>query len=258
MEKLDKFNYLIYFIIMDKLLIFDVDGTICESSQNIELNVKELIQSLKNKYDLAICGGGKLEKILIQLGDNNKFDYYFSECGCVYHDSNLKLIHKKDIRQHKLYNKINILIKLCLLFLSNVDYTLTGNFIDLRNGIIYISLIGLTANYNERMYFIELDKKNNYKHKLLNLLKEKAIELNINDELFIGYGGSVGISIYPIEYDKTQILEHLQYKYKEIHYFGDKYLSDGNDYNIINNKNIIGHKIDNIDDTIKHLNELKN
>ncbi len=41
---------------MNKLLIFDVDGTICESGKNIELHIKELIQSMKNKYDIAICG----------------------------------------------------------------------------------------------------------------------------------------------------------------------------------------------------------
>ncbi len=116
---------------------------------------------------------------------------------------------------------------------------------------------------------MNLDKIHNYRQILLDILKEKSVELEIDDKIFIGYGGSVGIAIYPIEYDKTQILEHLQNKYNEIHYFGDKYQIDGNDYNIINNKNVIGHcsvhwtqnprsGIDNINDTIKILNELKN
>ena len=36
-------------------------------------------------------------------------------------------------------------------------------------------------------------------------------------------------------------------------YFGDKYLEDGNDYGIINHKNVIGYKIDKVEDTFKIL-----
>ena len=38
--------------------------------------------------------------------------------------------------------------------------------------------------------------------------------------------------------------------------FGDKYLEDGNDYKLLNNKNIIGKNIDTIEDTKKILNDL--
>jgi phosphomannomutase len=250
---------------MDTLLLFDVDGTIAESGQEINPTIKKLFNNLiQSGFKLGIVGGGKLDKVLQQLG-NTYIHHYFTECGCVYHKNQstnldeLKLdqIYVKNIREHELYPEINKLIKKTLLFLSSVDYTLTGHFIDLRNGIIYISLIGLTANNQEREYFLELDKINHYRKQLLDILHNYAKELNIFDKISIFEGGTVGIAIYPIEYDKSQVLSVIdKSNIKEIHYFGDKYLENGNDQNLLNNHQVIGHCIDSIDDTIKILEQI--
>lgn len=248
----------------NNLLLFDVDGTLAESGQSLEDNMKNILKSLSKKgFHIGIVGGGKLDKILQQLGHDFYINHYFTECGCVYHENNsinnnnlnLNLIEKyiKNIRNHELYPYINILIKDCLHYLSQVKYTITGNFIDLRNGIVYVSLIGMSANLSEREYFIELDKKYNYRIELLNILQEKARELNIFDKINIYEGGSVGIAIYPKEYDKIQVLEYLTNNYNEIHYFGDKYSENGNDYNLINSTRVIGHKVDNSLDTLQIL-----
>lgn len=246
---------------MNKLLLFDVDGTIAHSGQQINYTIKELLLKLKHKkkYSLGIVGGGKLDKILYQLSDDNYIDHYFAECGCVYYKNistetnenvTLDKVYIKNLREHKLYPQINILIKKALYFISQVDYLITGNFIDLRNGIIYISLIGMTATLDERKYYLEKDKENHYRENLLNILKEEASKLGILNELTICYGGEVGIAIYPIEYDKTQVLEYLLDDYDEIHYFGDKYEEQGNDHNLIYHNSVIGHPVDSVNDTI--------
>jgi len=250
---------------MKKLLLFDVDGTLVESGEQISNSMSSLLNSLeKNNYELGIVGGGKLDKILYQFNKQIYFSHYFTECGSVYYKNNvnnefnLEEIYKKNIRNHYLYEDINILIKLALEFISNVNYTITGHFIDLRNGIIYISLIGLSATHNERENFININRFHNYKEQLLNLLINKATELNIIDKVDIVYGGSVGIAIYPTEYDKIQILEHIKTdNYSEIHYFGDKYLPDGNDYKLLHDFNVIGHNIDSVNDTIEILKTFK-
>uniref|UniRef100_A0A6C0LG91 Phosphomannomutase n=1 Tax=viral metagenome TaxID=1070528 RepID=A0A6C0LG91_9ZZZZ len=265
---------------MKKLFLFDVDGTIAESGQKINKDIAELLNNyFKNsKTEIGIVGGGKLDRILWQTEDV-RFNHYFSECGCVYNklvtdnnklvnnnnhsplslNNSLNLIYEKNIREHSLYNDINILIKLALKFLSDVDYTLTGNFIDLRTGIIYISLIGLNANEDERNYFKELDEKLNYRKRLLDILQNKALDLNIYNKIHIVYGGSVGIAIYPSEHDKKQIMNHINHNdYSEIHYFGDKYLQDGNDYLLLHHEFVIGHKVYNVSDTYKILKNLLN
>jgi len=253
-------KYIIKIIIMKPLLLFDVDGTIAESGEKINNNLLKLFENLTNYYDLGIVGGGKYEKIVDQIHNSKLFIHIFSECGCVYHKLNetnavYDLIYKKNIRLHPLYDKINKLIKVALSFLAEVDYIITGNFIDLRNGIIYISLIGMVATNKEREYFINIDKEQNIRKNLLQLLKNKSIELNINEKVEILEGGSVGIGIYPKEYGKSQVLESL-IDYKNISYFGDKYTIDGNDYELITHNDITGYPVNSVEETIKILENL--
>lgn len=237
-----------------KLFLFDVDGTLCLSGQQIINNLANKINILKSKnYEIGIVGGGKYEVILHQMNNKIIFDYIFSESGSVYHkleNSNYNFIYKNNLREHKLYYKINILIKCALNYLSMVDYLVTGNFIDLRNGLVYISLIGMSANIQERYDFLELDKDKLYRTKLLDILQKKAIELGISDELDITFGGSVGISINPKEWNKIQVLNTIKIcDYDEIYYFGDKYDKNGNDYELINYDNIKGIRVDSPIDT---------
>jgi phosphomannomutase len=236
------------------ILLFDVDGTIAISGQKIDSDMKNIFDDLYKKYDLGIVGGGRYEKIIEQLDNkSNLFSHIFAECGCVYYKNN-ELVYKKKLKDHKLYSRINELIKLSLNFLSCVDYSLTGHFIDMRNGIIYISLIGMQASQQEREEFIKLNEKNDYRKKLLNILISHAKLYNFFDELYILEGGSVGIGIYPKEWDKIQILDELN-NYNKIYYFGDKYKEDGNDYNMINHDKVFGHCIDIVDDTKRILRE---
>lgn len=244
---------------MKPLLLFDIDGTIAESGQQISTGLLELFEKLTKIYDLGIVGGGKYEKILTQIINQNIFTHVFAECGCVYYrldnNNNYNLVYKKNIRTHPIYKQINQLVKVALAFLSQVDYTLTGHFIDLRNGIIYISLIGMGALEEERKYFIDLDKEQNIRQKLIDLLIEKATQLGIQDHVQILEGGSVGIGIYPEEYGKKQVLEHLV-DYDNISYFGDKYTPNGNDHELITHEKIIGYPVDSITDTFNILKNL--
>jgi hypothetical protein len=147
------------------------------------------------------------------------------------------------------------LIKVALKFLSEVEYTITGHFIDLRNGIIYISLIGMVATNEERKYFMKLDKEQDIRRQLIRLLNKKSIELEIHDKMQILEGGSVGIGIYPIEYGKAQVLESL-IEYTDISYFGDKYTSDGNDYELIVHNKIKGFPVNSVEETANILEQL--
>lgn len=170
---------------MNKIYLFDVDGTICESGKKITCDMASKINNLTdNNIEVGIVGGGTFEKIIYQLDNLVYPKYIFSECGSVYHilNSDTKiytLIHKNNIRLENEYKKINILIKACLKFLSEVDYNLSGNFIDLRNGLIYVSLIGMVATDKERAEFTRLDNICHYRDNLIELLKNQTLNLNI-------------------------------------------------------------------------------
>ena len=239
---------------MNKLLLFDVDGTIAESSKKINPEIKTCLDLLhKKRLTIGIVGGGKIDKILSQIGDNNFIEHYFSECGSVYHKLDLvskkyDLIYCNNIQTHKYFHLINNIITCAKYFLSMVDYNIIGKSIDVRNGLIYISLIGMDASDEERETYIKSDKKYNYRSRLLGYLDNELFKYTNYNKITICEGGTCGIAIYPSEYDKVQVLKHLD-NYNEIHFFGDKYDIMGNDHKLINHHCVIGHKIDQVNDT---------
>lgn len=249
------------------ILLFDVDGTLCDSGRKISKRMSFMLNKFMDIHDkngknilIGIVGGGTYEKIMYQLDNQIKPTYIFSECGSVYHKFNVcsntyDLIHMNEIRKDKHYDKINLLIKTCLKYISNLNCTITGHFIDLRHGLIYVSLIGMNATCDERNVFIEEDNKHNYRLQLLNILRSQSTQLEIDNYLDICLGGKVGIAIYPKKWNKVQVLDLLNIN-DNIHYFGDQYMPNGNDYDLLTNKNIIPHTVDNPIQTLYKLYQL--
>jgi len=234
---------------MKTLLLFDVDNTIVDSGKNITLEMECILSSLTKKYDLGIVGGGTYEKIEKQLNPCMKiFKHVFVELGCIYYLNGKEKETKKDLRNHALKNSVDKIIKHSLQFLSQVPYELDGHLIDFRKGLVYISLIGMSADESKRQDFI-----NNYSF-YRDYLLQSLIDLQIKD-ISIKKGGKVGIAIFPNEYDKIQVLSYLE-TYDKIYYFGDSYGSDGNDYQLLNHKDVTGVKVNNKTDTFAFLQKL--
>lgn len=250
---------------MEKILLFDVDGTLCDSGKKISQHMANILNKfVELNIKIGIVGGGAFEKILFQLDNLVNPDYIFSECGSVYHqldksngsDNKYHLVKKNNLRLEPEYIKINQLVKLALEFISKVDYLISGNFIDLRNGLIYISLVGMAGTDEERENFIKLDKINNYRNNLIQILKTKAKQLDLDEYLDICLGGSVGIGLNPRKWNKIQVLNWFDLDNSQIHFFGDKYLPGGNDYELISSPWVIPHSVDSPDDTFNDLSML--
>jgi len=248
-----------------KLLLFDVDGTICDSGKKITFHLANSILNLvKSGCVIGIVGGGVFAKILYQLDNQVIPEFIFSECGSVYHKFNFQtsqyeLINVNNLRLEPEYTQINQLVKTCLRYISEMEYLVSGNFIDLRNGLIYISLVGMSATDEERTTFINLDTIHKFRKELIDTLISQAYELGIRDKIDICLGGNVGIAIYPAKWNKVQVLNWINCgEYESVYYFGDKYLTDGNDYELINHSNINGCRVDSLEQTTNILNELYN
>lgn len=237
---------------MRKVYLFDVDGTLCRSGERITDDMLDVLRRLKQTgCELGIVGGGTYEKLRNQIGDVRLFKYVFAECGSVVYVDN-RLVHTNDIRQHRLYDHINRLVKMSLRFISEQDYPVTGHFIDLRNGLVYVSLVGMQASLDERRTFIELDRVHQYRKRLYEKLVGEAVRV---PGLTVSYGGEVGLSIYPSEWDKVQVLRYFEAP-DEVHYFGDKYQPGGNDHEIVNSPRVTGHRVDSPVDTAAVLSHL--
>jgi hypothetical protein len=158
------------------------------------------------------------------------------------------LVSTRSIKRHPLYPVIDRLVKKALHFLSTVDYELTGHLIDRRSGLVYISLIGMTADEEERQYFLALDRQYDYITRLL-----QELTSDCPSGIDIVKGGSVGIALYPSEWDKEQVLEFFPDMSDEIHYVGDRHQPGGNDHRILHHPRVHGHPTDSPQQTLKLL-----
>ena len=64
----------------------------------------------------------------------------------------------------------------------------------------------------------------------------------------------ISFDVFPIGWDKTYCLRHLQaYNFKTIHFFGDKTYEGGNDFEIFTSPATVGHAVTQPADTIAQL-----
>jgi phosphomannomutase len=125
----------------------------------------------------------------------------------------------------------------------------TGNFIELRNGMINISPIGRSCLQQERDEFEIYDKKHKIREKMINVLKEKFELFNLQFSI----GGQISMDVFIRGWDKTYCLRFLK-DYEKIYFYGDKTEKGGNDYEIFVHPRVIAKKVGCPSDTMKYIN----
>lgn len=230
------------------LLLFDIDGTLAPSAQQITTDMLKMLTNLSKLYNLGLVGGGTYDKIMWQMNDRiDMFKYVFAECGSVVYKNGGKILEKNMMEyvERKLINRI---IKKCLRLIADFPVLHNGHMVDVRNGLIYVSPSGMQANLEERSLFIEADNK----HRLRDQMIEKLKKIDTDDKLEIVKGGQTGISIYPKGWNKAQVVEMIEDD-ETIHFFGDRTEPDGNDYPLYIHPRVIGHSVKSWNDTYKQL-----
>ena len=232
-----------------KLLLFDVDNTLTISRGKMTCDMAKLLYELKNTYDLGTVSGSDLPKMMEQIGAaSNSFKWLFTENGLVaYCDE-------------ELYNKTNMIDRIgeelyqdlvndCLKMLSEINLPVKrGTFIELRNGLMNVCPIGRSCTQNERDDFEAYDKEHKIREKMCNILRKKY-----GDKLTFSIGGQISFDVFPVGWDKTYCLQFIEDKYIEIHFFGDKIIKGGNDYEIGMDPRVVPHSVNNYMNTYEIL-----
>lgn len=245
------------------LILFDVDGTLANSGQCVLTEMGNKFIYLNNDgYKLGLIGGGTHAKILAQIGKYiDCFQFVFSECGSViYERINNELIetHKKNIYEYIEYEKIQKIVDVFLNEIECNDYIKIlnasqyehsgGKYVDIRNGLIYLSSVGMEAGKYHRDVFIKYDSKIKWREYVMQVLN------NVTDKLTFTIGGDVGIACYPISWNKSQILPYVrEKKFDNIYFFGDKTEKNGNDYPLYSSPEIIGFSVKSPEDTLNKI-----
>lgn len=245
----------------ETLLLFDIDGTLTEPLQPMSEEMITQLESLKNKgYSLALVGGSSSDMISKQLGDSlSLFKYVATENGAITFHEGLPIMETtlgKWVGMDKVFEliiKINEeLGKLQLPFVRPRQ-------IDTRVLSINICPCGRDCSLEERKIFAAYDAEHKIREKLIKTLTPSLEAL----DMCCTIGGQISFDIYPKNFNKTVCLQCVRYshfpdtrlKYKNIHFFGDKTHPGGNDHELYNHPDVIGHSVKSPSHTLEILKE---
>ncbi|KAK5641206.1 hypothetical protein RI129_009753 [Pyrocoelia pectoralis] len=235
------------------LCLFDVDGTLTKSRQEIDVNFKNfLMEKIKPLANIALVGGSDLTKIQEQMGDDviHHYDYIFPENGLIAYKGGV-LAHKQSIQEFVGEEKLQKFINFVLHYLSSITLPLKrGTFVEFRTGLLNICPIGRSCSQKERDDFEKYDNIHHIRKDMIKALRAKFPNSGFNYSI----GGQISFDVFPIGWDKTYCLQHVENeRYREIHFFGDKTDLGGNDHELFKDSRTIGHKVLNPDDTKEQL-----
>jgi phosphomannomutase len=223
-----------------KKFIFDVDGTLTDSRQQIDLSFEVDMIKFCCKNDVYLVTGSDREKTIDQLGLDicyrAKRVYNCSGSDVYVKDKNIYTSEWKPYG-----NLIN--------FLSDeLDYSTfpykTGNHIEHRPGGINFSILGRgNDSMKHRDEYVKWDVNTGERVLIADRTKNEFPDLNIQ------IGGQTGIDIS--DSDKSQILRDFNPE-DEIHFYGDMMEEGQNDYPLAKALKEMGgypHHVKNWEDT---------
>ena len=200
-----------------KKFIFDVDGTLTPSRQQIDLSFCVFMIKFCCKHSVYIVTGSDRQKTIDQLG----LDICY-RVEKVYNCSGSD-VYVKDNNVYKSNWKLPDDVKRFLQ--DELDYSQfplkTGNHIEERAGGVNFSILGRNALFEEREIYQEWDEIHDERIDIADRIKNQFPDLNIQ------IGGQTGLDIS--DSDKSQILRDFNPS-DEIHFFGDMMLEGQNDY----------------------------
>ena len=199
---------------MRKLILFDVDGTIAESSKKADDAILVQLGMMKDKdIQYGLISGGTYNKIKSQVGmrhiesNNPLFNYIFSEngmigyhCGKKFFEKNLSMLYSDE----KIYEIEKYILNNSKNFIKNYDST-KEIILERRNSMWYFSPYGVYCDDKNRKEFMKKDNEDKIR---INIIKNLSKTLKDKYNLTIKLGGNIGLAIHPIGWDKSYIINH--------------------------------------------------
>ncbi|CAG9533024.1 unnamed protein product [Cercopithifilaria johnstoni] len=239
------------------ILLFDVDGTLTLPRQKMDRAMSNFLMEVHKAVPLGIVSGSDLPKIVEQLGESvedvlSRFDYLFSENGLVSVSSKGTTFPMQSIKHHLGEKQLQKLINFALREFSEMDLPAKrGNFIEFRNGMLNLSPIGRSCTQEERLQFVDYDKKHDVRQKFVKKLQDFTEGWGLN----VCIGGQISVDVFPCGWDKTYCLQFLN-DFHTIYFFGDRTTPGGNDYDLFIHPRTIGYTVKDPEDTRKQVRKL--
>ena len=205
-----------------KKFIFDIDGTLTPSRGKIDPEFLQEMLYFAGTDDVYLVTGSDRDKTLEQVG----LDLYNS-CKRVYNCSGSD-VYEGDKNVYRSEWELPWDVER---FLNDeLDYSSfplrNGNHIERRPGGVNFSILGRDKDpFLGRQEYMRWDKDTDERAVIADRLRDSFPGLSV------ALGGQTGIDIGPYGSDKSQILRDFS-EDDELHFFGDRMESGGNDYSL--------------------------
>ena len=199
--------------------IFDVDGTLTPSRQEIDGDFAVFFSNFCAENNVYLVTGSDKEKTIEQIGEE-----IYSLAKRVYNCSGSDVWEgEKHIRSDNW--RIPLHVKSWLQnTLEESKFSLrTGLHIEERPGMVNFSVVGRNATMKERKFYVEYDRTHGERNLIADLFNKEF------DNLIARPGGETGIDISPKGADKSQIVNDFDPN-DVLHFYGDRMDTMGNDY----------------------------
>tara|TARA_R100000458_G_C8209003_1_gene197104 strand:+ start:155 stop:910 length:756 start_codon:yes stop_codon:yes gene_type:complete len=219
---------------MNKVYIFDVDGTLTPSRLPMTDEFKKFFKTWIQKNTFYLVTGSDLPKLQEQMdGMEIHADGIFTCCGNQFwevdpavHPKHCDLIYDNKFEMStKLKNALEVIL------MSSQYPHRYGNHIEDRGSMINFSVVGRNCTQEQRENFFKWDNEKGERRKISLFIKQKFKNLDAV------IGGQISIDIYPKGMDKSQILQHVQSNFElpfgtqhQYIFIGDRIKKGGNDY----------------------------
>ena len=202
--------------------IFDVDGTLTPSRKKMKHEFWAPFLIFCREHDVYLVTGSDREKTVEQLG----LDIFYTSKR-VYNCSGSDA-YEKDKNVYRV--DWNLPKRVENFLVDELAYSCfpirNGNHIERRPGGVNFSILGRDIDpMLGREEYIKWDKERLERVDIADRLRNQF------PELAVALGGQTGIDIGPKGADKSQILRDFN-EDDEIHFFGDRMESTGNDYSL--------------------------
>ena len=216
---------------MDKIFIFDVDGTLTPSRLPMTNKFENFFKKWTKKNTFYLVTGSDLPKLQEQMnGLEIHSNGIFTCCGNQFWESD-PAVHPKHcdlIYDNKFEMTTKLKNSLKVMLMSSQYKHRYGNHIEDRGSMVNFSIVGRDCTQEQRDEYFEWDKQSLERKIIANAIKEKFPDLDAV------IGGQISIDIYPKGNDKSQVLNVIEQERlvppNEYIFLGDGIENGGNDY----------------------------
>lgn len=206
---------------MTKIFLFDVDGTLTPAREHMQDDFAAFFREFVASENVYLVSGSDYPKIQEQV-PQDILDLCVGVFGC----SGAEYHEKDQIIYQRTHEFPDHLLSVISDFVTQSPYEFRyGNHVELRPGMLNISIVGRDATQEQRKHYHHWDEEHH---------ERSRFAANFN-QIFDGYeatcGGEISIDIVPAGWNKSVVKREILDRTPgaELIFFGDKMGPQGND-----------------------------